>query len=79
MISFDPRNDPVMCWLRAVLGAHSARLRAAARAGDRGASAVELAVITAVLIGVAIIITTVIINFVNKQKSAITNQVVPNP
>lgn len=79
MTSFDPGNDQAICWLRAFLGTHSARLRAAARTGDRGASAVELAVITAVLIGVAIVILTVIVQFVKNQKGSIQNQVVPNP
>ena len=79
MISLNPRDDPAMGWLRAVLGVHAARLRAAARTGDRGASAVELAVISAVLIGVAILVTKFIIDFVNKQGAAIQHQVVPSP
>jgi Flp pilus assembly pilin Flp len=79
MASYDPRADQAVSWLKAVLGTHSARLRASLRTGDRGASAVELAVITAVLVGVAIAVLTVIITFVNKQSGSIQNQVVPSP
>lgn len=40
-------------YLRAALGLHRARLRAAVRDGERGASAVELAIITALMLVVA--------------------------
>ena len=41
-------------YLRAALGARAARLRTALADGDRGASAVELAVITAVILVIAV-------------------------
>jgi hypothetical protein len=66
-------------YLRAFLGAHAARLRAALDDKDRGASAVELAVITAVLVGLAVAILVIVVNFANKQGTAITNTNVPNP
>jgi len=66
-------------YLRVFLQAHAARLRAALAAKDRGASAVELAVITAVLVGLAVAILVIVVNFANKQGTAITNTNVPNP
>lgn len=56
---------------RAFLGAHVERLRAAARERDRGASAVELAVITAVILGIAIALLLVIGNFVTGESNQI--------
>jgi hypothetical protein len=47
--------------------------------GDRGASAIELAVITAVLVGLAVVILGIIVTFANKQGTNITNTNVPNP
>jgi hypothetical protein len=64
---------------RSFLGVHMARFRAAASDGDRGASAVELAVITAVLVGLAVAILVIVVNFANKQGTTITNTTVPNP
>jgi Flp pilus assembly pilin Flp len=58
-------------YLWAVLGAHSARLRAAVRQRDRGASAVELAIITAVLVAIAIALLAVIRTFVTNQSNQI--------
>jgi hypothetical protein len=66
-------------YLRAFLQARAARLRAALADKDRGASAVELAVITAVLVGLAVAILVIVVNFANKQGTAITNTNVPNP
>jgi hypothetical protein len=66
-------------YLSVVLKAHGARLKAALAGQDRGASAVELAVITAVLVGLAVAILVIVVNFANKQGTAITNTNVPNP
>ena len=79
MGNLDPRNSPAVSWVRALLGTHAARLRASAKAGDRGASAIELAIITAVLVGLAAAILVIIVNFAHKQGTAIQNQVVPSP
>lgn len=57
-------NSPVATYLRAFLGVHLVALRTAWRDHDRGASAVELAVITAMILAVAIILLAVITRFV---------------
>ena len=57
-------NSPVTSYLRAFFGAHLLALRAAWRDNDRGASAVELAVITAMILAVAVILLAVITHFV---------------
>jgi Flp pilus assembly protein TadG len=57
-------------YLRAALGTHRSRLRAALREGDRGASAVELAIITALMLVVAggvVAAITVFTNSANQQ------------
>jgi hypothetical protein len=66
-----------LTYARASLGTHLARLRAAVRDGDRGASAVELAFITAGLLIVAGIVYGAIYTFVNTQKSNITSNTGP--
>ena len=76
---FGNRTHPVTPYLRAFLGTHAARLRAALGEKDRGASAVELAIITAVLVGLAAAILVIIVTFANKQGTNIQNQVVPSP
>jgi uncharacterized membrane protein len=76
---YDPRMDPALSWLKALLGAHGKRLRASLRAGDRGASAIELAIITAVLVALAAVILGIIVAFTKKQGNSIQNQVVPSP
>ena len=57
-------NSPVASYLRAFLGVHVATLRAAWREQDRGASAVELAVITAMILVVAVVLLVAIQHFV---------------
>ena len=64
-------NGPLI-YLRASLGTRVARLRVALRDKDRGASAVELAVITAVVLGIAIALLVVIQNFVKNESGKIT-------
>ncbi|HEY6492542.1 MAG TPA: hypothetical protein VIZ43_04660 [Trebonia sp.] len=63
-------------YLRAFLGTRITALR---ESDDRGASAVELAVITAVLVALAVLILGVIITFAKKQDNNITKTNVPNP
>lgn len=70
-------NQRYITYARAYLGAHLARLRAALRAGDRGASAVELAFITAGLLIVAGVIYLAIQTFVTKQANNITSNTGP--
>ncbi|MCW2907862.1 MAG: hypothetical protein JWL68_2651 [Actinomycetia bacterium] len=57
--------------LRAVLGDRLGYLRAAARDKDAGASAVELAIITAVILGIAAALLLVIKNFVTTESAQI--------
>lgn len=64
-------------YARAWFGMHTARLRAAVRDGDRGASAVELAFITAGLLIVALLIYTAIHFFVQKESNKIENNTGP--
>jgi hypothetical protein len=60
-----------MTFLRTILGVRLARLRAAARDQDAGASAVELAIITAVILGIAAALLLVIKNFVTTESAQI--------
>ena len=57
-------NNPVSGYVRAFLGVHVVALRAAWRERDRGASAVELAVITAMILVVAVVLLVAIQHFV---------------
>jgi hypothetical protein len=61
----------IMTLLRTVLGVRLVRLRVAARDKDTGASAVELAIITAVILGVAAALLLVIKNFVTTESAQI--------
>jgi uncharacterized phage infection (PIP) family protein YhgE len=58
-------------FLRTVLGVRLAHLRTASRAHDAGASAVELAIITAVILGIAAALLLVIKNFVTTESAQI--------
>jgi Flp pilus assembly protein TadG len=58
-------------YLAALLGTHRARLASARARGDAGASAVELAIITAVILAVAVGLLAVIRIFVQDQSSQI--------
>jgi hypothetical protein len=58
-------------YLRALLGARRARLAQARERGDLGASAVELAIITAVILGIAVALLAVIKTFVSSESSQI--------
>ena len=78
-MKINPPGAEAARYLGAFLDAHAARFRAALASKDRGASAVELAVITAVLVGLAVAILVIVVNFANKQGTTITNTTVPNP
>jgi Flp pilus assembly protein TadG len=58
-------------YLTALLGTHRVRLARARARGDAGASAVELAIITAVILAVAVGLLAVIRIFVQDQSSQI--------
>jgi hypothetical protein len=74
-----PPGTELARYVQVLTGWHVARLRAAVASRDRGASAVELAVITAVLVGLAVAILIVIVKFADQQSTNITNTTVPNP
>jgi hypothetical protein len=74
MNMLSPPGDPMFTYVRAMLGKHMARMRN----GDRGASAIELAIITAVLVGLAAAVLLIIVNFTKTQGNQITNTTVPN-
>jgi hypothetical protein len=63
---------PTLDFLRAFLGIRVSRLRAARQDRDRGASAVELAIITAVIIGIAGIVLAAINIFVSNESAKIS-------
>ncbi|HEY8482407.1 MAG TPA: hypothetical protein VIL71_21485 [Spirillospora sp.] len=70
MSPHNPLNDPAVVYLRAVLGARLARVRAP-RERDRGASAIEWAIITAILALLAITIGAVITKKVTDKANSI--------
>jgi hypothetical protein len=74
-----PPGTELARYVQAFLGVHRARLRTALANKDRGASAVELAVITAVLVGLAVAILIIVVKFANAQGTKIQNTDVPNP
>jgi Flp pilus assembly protein TadG len=61
-----------LTYLRVSLRTRTSRLRATLRDKDRGASAVELAVITAVILGIAFALLLVIKTFVTTESNSIT-------
>ena len=64
--------NSTLTFLRAFLGTRLTRLEQARSAKDRGASAVELAIITAVIIGIAGIVLAAINIFVTRESSKIS-------
>jgi hypothetical protein len=59
-------------YTRAFFGLHAGRLRAARGHGDAGASAMELAIITAIIVGLAIAVLIVVGNVVTSRSTQIT-------
>lgn len=70
MSPHNPMNDPVVVYLRAMAGARIARMRAP-QERDRGASAIEWAIITAILALLAITIGAVITKKVTDKANTI--------
>lgn len=64
----NPLNDPTVAYLRALLGARVEQARAET---DRGASAIEWAIITALLAGIAIAVGAIIIKKVSDKANSI--------
>lgn len=64
-------RDPVLVYLRAYLGVHMTALRSAWQEKDRGASAVELAIISAVILVIAAIVLAAVRFFVKNESDKI--------
>jgi len=60
-------------FVRAILGSRVARFREARRHRDAGASAIELAIITAILVGLAAVVLLVVTQIVNNRTTEINN------
>jgi hypothetical protein len=58
-------------YARALLGVRMAEFRAAREQQDRGASAIELAIITAIIVGLAAIVLIIITNIVKTRANQI--------
>jgi hypothetical protein len=58
-------------YARVLLGARIAEFRAARQQRDRGASAIELAIITAIIVGLAAVVLIVITNIVHTRANEI--------
>jgi Flp pilus assembly pilin Flp len=59
-------------YVRALVGLHAARLQEARQRQDAGASAIELAIITAILVGLAVAVLVVVTQVVNTRTTQIT-------
>lgn len=64
-------KNPFAAYVDALLGVRLTRLRAAARDGEAGASAIELAIITAILVGLAVVVLVVINTIVRNRSNEI--------
>jgi len=67
-------GQAAVSWLRAFLGTRLTRLAQARQSGDLGASAIELAIITAVLVMAAALVVGVIYTVVQSQANNIKSQ-----
>jgi multisubunit Na+/H+ antiporter MnhC subunit len=65
-----PLRYPVE-FMRVMLGASISRLGDARRRGDRGASAIELAIITAIIVGLALVVLLVVNTIVRNRANEI--------
>ena len=64
---------PEFAYVRALAGARIACLSDARKRQDMGASAIELAIITAILVGLAATVLVIIYNIVNSRASQINS------
>ncbi len=70
--TFNPAGTALVNYARAAVGLHADRLRAARKRSDAGASAIELAIITAIIVGLAVAVLIIVTNVVNTRKGQIT-------
>lgn len=75
----NPLRSPTWTFLQAFLGAHADRLRSHWRDGERGASAVELAIITGALVAIAAVIIGIIVKVVGSANSKIQTTIPDAP
>jgi hypothetical protein len=66
-------GNPQIEYARLLLSSHAARLRDTRSNGDRGASAIELAIITAILVGLAAAVLLVVRTVVTNRSTEITS------
>jgi hypothetical protein len=66
-------GDPEFAYVRAFFGARIARLSDARKRRDVGASAIELAIITAILVGLAATVLVIIYNIVTSRANQINS------
>ena len=71
-------NSMSLSYLRTFLTLHADRFRDHRASGELGASAVELAVISAVIVGIAILLLGLVHTFVNNTGTKLDNTNVPN-
>lgn len=64
-------HSPQAEYLRAFMGIRLIRFRQARRCRDAGASAIELAIITAIIVGLAVVVLLVVTNVVNNRSTEI--------
>jgi hypothetical protein len=69
----DPARQAVLAYARALLGTRSARLGDARKRHDLGASAIELAIITAILVGLAATVLIIIFHIVTSRANQINS------
>jgi hypothetical protein len=69
----NPPGYPEFVYVRALAGTRIARLSDARKRQEMGASAIELAIITAILVGLAATVLVVIYNIVNSRASQINS------
>ena len=65
-------HNPRAEYLRAFMGTRLTRFSQARRRRDAGASAIELAIITAIIVGLAVVVLLVVTNVVNNRSNEIT-------
>jgi ABC-type lipoprotein release transport system permease subunit len=66
-------NNPYACYARALVGTRLTAFRDARQRKDHGASAIELAIITAILVGLAVAVLVIITQVVNQRKTEINS------
>jgi hypothetical protein len=69
----NPPGHPEITYLRAFAGTRIARLSDARKRHDMGASAIELAIITAILVGLAVTVLVIIDNVVTSRAGQINS------